>query len=93
MQTPPGSQDKSPPAPIGLPALAALTILLLLPASPAQAYIGPGAGLGAIGAFVGLLGAILLAIGVVVIWPIRRMMRKARAQAPQSQPPSQHEET
>ena len=73
--------------------LAALTVILLLPATPALAYIGPGAGLGAIGAVVGLLGALLLAIGVVVIWPIRRMVRKARAGAAQSRAAAQHKDT
>jgi hypothetical protein len=64
----------------------------LFPATPALAYIGPGAGLGAIGAVIGLLGALLLAIGVVVVWPIRRMMRKARAGNLQNQSPAQPED-
>ncbi len=72
--------------------LAVLTAILLLPATPALAYIGPGAGLGAIGAVVGLLGALLLAIGVVVIWPIRRMVRKAKAADAQNRAATQPED-
>ncbi len=45
---------------------------------PALAYIGPGAGLGAIGAFLGLVATVLLTIGVLVLWPVRRFLRRAR---------------
>lgn len=48
-------------------------------ASPAQAYIGPGAGLTAVGAFIAFIAAIVVAIVAFVWFPIRRMMRKSRA--------------
>ena len=76
-----------------VPTLILLVGLLLAPASPAEAYIGPGAGLGAIGAFIGLVGAVLLAIGVVVLWPIRRMIRKARAGNAAARQPARPEDT
>jgi membrane protein implicated in regulation of membrane protease activity len=48
---------------------------LTLAATPAMAYVGPGAGLSLLGAFWGLLVAILAALAFVVVYPIRRMMR------------------
>jgi hypothetical protein len=45
---------------------------------PALAYVGPGAGLGAIGAFLGLVATVLLTVGVLVLWPVRRLLRRVR---------------
>ena len=55
-------------------AMATITALTLA-ATPAMAYVGPGAGLSLLGAFWGLLVAILAALAFVVVYPIRRMMR------------------
>ncbi len=56
-----------------------LSILLALGLSaPAFAYVGPGAGLGAIGAALGLIAAVVMALGVILFWPIRRLMRRGR---------------
>jgi len=43
------------------------------------AYVGPGAGMGAIGAIIALVGSILISIGVVVAYPIRKMMKSRKA--------------
>jgi membrane protein implicated in regulation of membrane protease activity len=58
---------------------AALTIGVTLPAA---AYIGPGAGLSLLGAFWGLLVAVLAALGFVIMWPIRRLFRRNQAKQP-----------
>lgn len=42
------------------------------------AYIGPGAGLSAIGTLVALVGAVLLAIVGFVWYPVKRMMKKRK---------------
>ena len=42
----------------------------------AHAYIGPGAGLSAIGTLVALIGAVLLAIVGFIWYPIKRLFRK-----------------
>ena len=56
-----------------------LSILLSLGLSaPALAYVGPGAGLGAIGAALGLIAAVVMALGVILFWPIRRLMRRGK---------------
>ena len=41
----------------------------------ALAYIGPGVGAGAIGAVLGVIGSIFLAIFAVVWYPVKRMMK------------------
>jgi hypothetical protein len=59
--------------------IAVLTLgFLMALASPAVAYIGPGAGLTAIGAALAFVGALLLAIVGFIWYPIKRLLR-ARA--------------
>lgn len=41
-------------------------------------YIGPGPGLGMVGALIGLIATILAALGAVLFWPVRMMLRKMR---------------
>ena len=65
--------------------LAVLAVAVLtLSALPALAYVGPGAGLSLLGAFWGLLVAVLAALAFVVLYPIRRLVRARRR--PASQP-------
>ncbi|MEM6341074.1 MAG: hypothetical protein AAF729_07980 [Pseudomonadota bacterium] len=64
-------------------------VLLLSPVA-AQAYVGPGAGLTAIGTMIALVAALLLAIVGFVWYPVKRMLkaRKAKSQpvaAPENQ--------
>jgi hypothetical protein len=47
----------------------------------AQAYTGPGLGLGAIGVAFGLIGSVLLAIVSVVWYPVKRLVRRIRGRA------------
>lgn len=43
------------------------------------AYIGPGLGLGAIGAFFGTILAILLGLIGIIWYPVKRMIKKYKA--------------
>lgn len=43
----------------------------------ASAYVGPGAGLSLVGAFWGLAVAVFAALSFIILWPLRRMFRKA----------------
>lgn len=62
-------------------ALLAAAAALTLTASPALAYVGPGLGLATIGAILGGLAAVVLAIVGVFWYPIRSMMKKRKAAA------------
>jgi hypothetical protein len=44
----------------------------------AMAYVGPGAGLTLIGSLIGLLIAVLTALGIILFWPIRALIRRIR---------------
>lgn len=55
-------------------------VLLGLGATPAFAYVGPGAGLTAVGTMVAVILALLLAVIGFVWYPLKRAMRKRRAE-------------
>ena len=58
-------------------AWAAATLIVLTP-GVAHAYMGPGLGLGFLGAVFGVVGSILLGIAAIVWYPIKRLWRKLR---------------
>lgn len=61
----------------------------LLASTSAYAYVGPGLGLGTIGAVLGTLAAILLAIFAVLYYPIKRLFKKKKSGSqPDIQPPN-----
>lgn len=68
-----------------LPALVcALLLMPVLTAGQAHAYVGPGAGLTAIGTVLALVSALFLALVGFVWYPVRRVLRKRRTAAPQT---------
>ena len=56
----------------------ALALILASVATPAQAYVGPGAGVSLFGAAIGFVVAIFSALGVLLLWPIRVVAKKLR---------------
>jgi hypothetical protein len=56
-------------------------VSLLSLAATAEAYVGPGMGLGVIGAVLGFLAAFFLALVGLVWYPVKRMLRARRAGA------------
>lgn len=62
-----------------LPAVIALVIAMT--PSLAQAYVGPGAGVTAIGAALGLIAAIGLAFWALISYPLRRARKKKKEEA------------
>jgi hypothetical protein len=54
---------------------------VLLAAGTASAYVGPGAGISLVGSLFGLVSAVVIAIGVVLLWPIRRLLRYFKGNA------------
>lgn len=63
-----------------MPKLSLLVASLALSAAatPALAYIGPGAGITMLGALWGVIVAVALALGAVLFWPIRMLLRRRR---------------
>jgi membrane protein implicated in regulation of membrane protease activity len=55
--------------------VAALCATAALWVQPAAAYVGPGAGLSLLGALWGLVVAVAAAVGFVIAWPVRRLLR------------------
>ncbi len=58
--------------------LAFAAIAMIAAASPALAYVGPGAGLTLLGALWALILAIVMSVGFVLIWPFRRFLRRRK---------------
>lgn len=54
----------------------ALLILTCFVPQPASAYVGPGAGLSAIGAFLAIIAAVVAAIFGFLWYPIKRLIKK-----------------
>lgn len=63
-----------------------LALVAGLGATPAMAYVGPGLGMGAIGVFLALVGAVFLALYSLIAAPIRRLWRKLRGRGPDTAP-------
>ena len=57
------------------------TLILMLASGTALAYVGPGAGISVLGSLLGILATIVLAIVAIVMWPIRKMLKKRKASA------------
>ena len=68
-----------------LPLLVA-SLCLIAAAAPAFAYVGPGAGITMLGALWGV--AVALAVGAVLFYPVRVLMRRFRRPAPAATSPA-----
>jgi hypothetical protein len=64
--------------------LLAVALLGLLPET-ALAYVGPGAGLTAIGTLLAFLGAIGLALVGFVWYPVKRLIRRPAGRGPEDE--------
>jgi uncharacterized membrane protein YccC len=64
-----------------------LTVLSTV-AMSAQAYIGPGAGIGLVGSLLGWVVGIALALFAILAWPVRLLWRRLRRGASRSVPAS-----
>lgn len=64
------------------------SILLLVSVffvAPLEAYVGPGAGISVLGSLLGILATIFVALGAVIFWPLRKMMKRRKANAAATQ--------
>ncbi len=64
-----------PRRPSLLRSLLLLSLAVATSASPAMAYIGPGAGFAAAGGMLVLVGTFLLAFGIILLWPLKLVWR------------------
>lgn len=62
--------------------LAAAAVATMAVPGTAVAYVGPGAGLGALGALLAVIASVLMAIGIVLYWPFRLLIRRLRGARP-----------
>lgn len=46
--------------------------------SAALAYIGPGAGISVLGSLLGILGTIVIAVGAILFWPVRKVLKRRK---------------
>ena len=56
---------------------AAVALYTLLAAAPADAYVGPGAGLGMIGSLIAVIAVVLIMVFGLIVYPVR-LLRKRR---------------
>jgi membrane protein implicated in regulation of membrane protease activity len=56
-----------------------LLALLLVTSGQALAYIGPGAGISVVGSLLSILATFFVAIGAILFWPIRKLLKRRKA--------------
>ena len=56
----------------------------LLAATPAAAYMGPGAGLGMLGSAIAVVGAVLVAFIGIFVLPVRMYLKRRRKAGPKA---------
>lgn len=61
-----------------------LLVMLLSQAFAAQAYVGPGVGATFFGSLLGLVIGFVITVGLVLFWPIRRIIKKIKSKSPNS---------
>ena len=64
-----------------------LASILILLAGPAAAYIGPGAGLGAIAVVLALVAGFLLLLVGLVWYPMKRLLKRRKTRQAQKDGP------
>lgn len=64
----------------------ALAMAVILMPTTAAAYIGPGAGLGAIGTLFALIGAVFLAVVGLLWYPLKRMIKGKKSSSSSDKP-------
>ena len=76
-------------------AIVVSALLLVITTTAANAYVGPGSGLSAIGSFFGVFMALFMALVGFVWYPIKRLLKHIEAivKAPaETEPPERHGE-
>lgn len=66
-----------------------LSAILVLFSAPLLAYVGPGAGISVLGSLLGILATLFLGLLAIILWPVRKMMKRRKAAAQAAQAPEQ----
>ena len=61
-----------------LPRSGLVLLLVLFLCAPAHAYVGPGAGVSAIGAIFALIGGVFVSILGFIWYPVKRLLKKRK---------------
>lgn len=56
----------------------AAALLCSIRVLPVDAYVGPGAGISLLGAAIGLIVAVVTSVGLLLFWPLRRLLKLRR---------------
>ena len=68
----------------------ALLALLLVTSGQALAYIGPGAGISVVGSLLSILATFFVAIGAILFWPVRKLLKRRKARRETAAEPARH---
>jgi hypothetical protein len=69
-----------------LPFMTPLVAVAVFAPATAQAYVGPGAGLTAIGTVLALIAALIFALVGFIWYPVKRLLKRSSATAPAAKP-------
>ena len=58
--------------------------LAMLASGEAAAYMGPGAGLGMLSSVFAVIGAVLVAVFGILLWPLRLLLKRRRRTGPKA---------
>jgi len=59
--------------------VAIVLAVVITSSSPlAWGYVGPGVGLSLVGSLLGLLLAVLVSVGAILLWPLRNFLRRRK---------------
>lgn len=58
-----------------------LAVVMFAVPTSAMSYVGPGAGVSLLSALFGLIVALAAAVGVLITWPLRILLRKIRSRS------------
>jgi len=57
-----------------------VSFFIAITTAPAQAYVGPGAGMGLISAFFALIAVVAMSLFMILLYPIKALLKKHRGE-------------
>ncbi len=56
-----------------------VAVATIVPMASAQAYVGPGLGLGTLAVIAGVIGSVFLAIFAIAWYPLKRLLKRRKS--------------